>query len=449
MARLFVSFLLAVGTLLLGYPGNIHAQQSVGVGVGDTVLDISGKASPDSLVSVFNGSGLISTFNADSTGNFGRSIPAQTPGITRLSVSSIDAMNRPTDTAILEVNLQEHFHTSVFFFLPTTLDIGSSTITDDRPLKLTGQTVPNGNVTIHVDNRPSGTVMAGIDGTWEFTGSTKDLSAGIHGVFASVSDGVGNQSFPSRTQSFTVIRAEPPALPVAPAFPIIPSIRQSPAVPLIASPTNKQVLKQDRVVISGSATARTQVEVWEGQRALGAVWTDSSGAWALPHIFSEGAHTIRARSCLNALCSGFSNTVEFTYLADKPATQQLKAYLDKDTFTSLRADKNGKIRLHLRITEGAPAFHITVDWGDGDKATVSQVTRSIQFSHAYQKEGAYSGRLLIRNALGSQELFFAVNIQAGNVSTLRSPKSLGLVGFLLIGYVLYRLFIRRQTKPGK
>lgn len=443
---LFLALLAAVVAAHLHQP--VYAQQTVGVGVGDTVLDISGKSAPNSFITVYAGPSLISSFSADTTGSFTRSIPAQTPGITRLSVSATDLSGRPSDAVTLEVNLQQHFHTAVFFFLPTTLDISPFAITGDQQLTASGQTIPGGTVSIYIDGSVRGTVTADSAGDWEYKTKTADLSGGSHEIFARVTDSLGTQSFPTRSQTFTVARPQPPVLPIPTTPPLVPIIiRSAPSEPIVTSPTNKQIFTQSRVTISGSAPARTQVEVWEGSQIIGSVWSDTAGVWALPYTFTPGDHTIHARSCQNGQCGKFSNSVTFTFRSATTPASRLRAKLDTYRFNTVPAGKKGEVVLRLRITEGSPPFQATINWGDGFRESFTRTARDLEFKHSYSKEGRYSGRVLIRNSLGQQELLFSVDIQTAPVAAIRPAFVVMLLGCIvpLVIYIAVKIILKRRA----
>lgn len=415
-ACLVFAFIAASAATLLST--RVHAQQSVGATVGDTVLEVSGQTSPNAYLSLYNDDGLIGTFTSGPDGIFNQSFPAQTPGITRLNISSRDSSNKMTDPASLEVNLQQHFPTAVYFFLPTTLQIDTAILTDNQPIRLSGHTTPDGTVTIYIDGQARGSVGAAADGTWDFSLDSSSFGVGPHAVFARVSDISGNQSFPTRTQTITVVRAVALPLPIAPSVGIPFNPRLSPEVPQILAPSNKQSFTQSRISLSGQGVPQVQIEIWENSQTIGSVWTNSTGKWELPITTTPGEHKVRARACLDGRCSAFSNEVQFTYVPARAREAALRGLLKEHTFSTEIPAQNGVVILRLRIDEGDPPFQITVDWGDNKTETFSHRLRDIELKHAYKKIGSYTGRVLIQNNLGSQEIFFTTQ-----VTTTADPKT--------------------------
>lgn len=422
---------------------HVLAQESVniGVGVGDTVLDISGQSSPHAFISIYSGQGLIATVTADGSGDFNGSVAARTPGITRLTLSGRDTENRLTDAVTVEVNLQEHTHTAVHVFLPTTLELSALTMTEGQTLGVRGRTYPSANISLFVDNQTAGTVKAAPDGSWSMAIGMAAYSSGLHGIFTRVSDNLGGQSFSTVTQSFILTRSALEVLPIPTKPPTIPPINPAPAAPRILSPSDKYVSRQSRVVISGQGPARTQIEVLEDGRVIGSVFSDFSGAWALPYTFSDGSHTIRARSCTADRCSGYSNQVSFSYQSNPSGSPRLRARLEKQSYSLIQSSGNNKATLRLSINEGAPLFQVNIDWGDKSKSSLTSSDRDISASHSYAEAGKYTGRVLIRNPLGSQELFFTVNVAVKRPSTtLLAPIYIGgaATALLLVHHLIYR-----------
>lgn len=432
------------------------AQQSATVGVGDTTLVFSGHTSPSAFVSIFRNSSLIGTLVAAGDGSFSATFPAQPPGVARLNVVSRDAQGILTDNAELEVTLQDHLQTNVYVFLPTTLRIASSALTGSQQLRLSGMTIPSGNVYLFVDGQPYGTAIASSAGEWQFSGGIQPLQDGLHGVFARVHDADGDQSFATRTQSFTVtrpIQRETPAVNTP-----VPSPRRNvPSAPRFVSPTERQRLATARVLITGQGMPGSQIEIYEGRDSLGSAYVSSSGVWSLPYTFRPGMHTLQGRACLNGNCSPFGDSVTFEVLDSASGIMKLRAYLDKSAQNlriSGRDAKSREVSVRLRIPEGTPPFSVTVDWGDAKKDRSRYDSRIVDLRHRYDRTGQYSGRILIRNPAGSQELLFTVNLVADNgPAASRNIIIAALLLLLALGMVLgYRYYFRRSSSgsvPGR
>lgn len=450
--RVFWLGLFLLGTSLIIPASSGHAQQSqnVGVGVGDTVLDISGLSSPGAFISVYDSSSLIGTFTAANDGSYNHAISAQEGGIRRLRVTAQDSAGRLSDAASLEVNLQKHFHTSVYIFVPTTLQPVTILLAGNQPLELKGQTIPSGIITFYIDGQPQGSATADADGMWSASLVTAGLADGSHGIFGRVTDGLGNQSYPTRTQTFTVSRPQT-ALPIplqpAPKPLLTFSQPTPPPPPTILTPAANTIFKQSRVVLTGNGSPLTLIELWNEQQAIGAVFTDARGNWKLPHEYLVGDHRIRARSCIADLCGSFSNEVRFSYRPDVPAPLRFRANLEKYRHTKLIPDQKGSVTLQLAVTEGNPPYEVSVDWGDGRKDISTAPSRDITLRHQYAEAGKYSGRVVIKNAVGSQDLYFAVNVfQKTPLIDHQLPPAV-IAGLLVSGFILtglLRVYLSRH-----
>ncbi|HSH18296.1 MAG TPA: hypothetical protein VK978_02850 [Candidatus Saccharimonadales bacterium] len=457
-SRQLTGFCLAIITVALAFSWlhstAAHAQQSVsvGVGVGDTILSISGLSSPNAFITLHKDTGLIGTFNADASGRFTHQVVAQQSGINRLHISARDTAQRLTDTVSLEVNLQEHLQTEVYVFLPPTLDLDIASLQGNQPLVVRGQTIPGGQVSLYIDGQAAALLTAGPDGVWQHTLPTTNLSSGSHGVFARVVDGKGSQSYPTRAYSFIISRPLPLPQPT-PSRPLLPDIfRPNPATAELLVPTPGQTVRQGRLVVSGLGPARTQIEVYAGQQLLGTVWSDQRGNWSLPFTFTPGSHTLRVRACQDGRCSNFSPGVTFTYKGTDNNRPRLRARLDKYSFSTA---PNGRLRINLAITEGSPPFQVVVDWGDARTDRSVHDKAGIVLLHTYTKTGRYTGKILIRNPLGSQEIFFTVDVVSNPIRSfvpgLPAWLYLAVIALCLAIFLIIRKRLQkfRQSPPDK
>lgn len=422
------------------FPFTVQAQQAASIEVGDTVLNLSGQTSPGAFISIYKDQSLISSLVADSNGRYIGSLPAQTPGINRLNITARDSKNRFGDTASLEVNLQQHFPTDIYVFLPTTIAIDAFSLSGGQPLTVRGETIPAGIVTLSIDGRVQASAKTGTDGSWAAAINVSGLSIGFHQLIARVSDGSGNQSFITGPRSF-LITDFPSATP--------PSNPPPPAVPQLLIPADGQIIRVRNLIIAGTSDPGVQVEVWDNGRVVGSVWSSNTSKWQLPHSLSQGRHSLKARACRAGQCSQFSRIVSFTYAPQVSSDPSFIAELNSHRFSSLIPTDDGKVELLIRVRKGEPPFHISVGWGDGRTDTSVKMTHTIRLAHKYTKRGQYTGRLHIQNAFGSQEMFFAVSImEQGKQPIVRSYVQAALLAILtLLAAGVYWLRRQPTRKP--
>lgn len=389
---------------------SVSAQMAASVGVGDTSLNLSGRTSPNAYVTVSSDSGVVGTVLADSSGNFSQSFPAQNPGITELHISAQDTAGRITDTASLQINLQEHFPTDVSVFLPTSLGLQPLSAVQGRHVEATGQTIPSGVVSIVIDGQVAGTVTSAADGSWDYMVDTTRLPVGSHTVVAKVSDAIGGQSYPTSQYIFEVSAQTSSRLPVRvnqlPPFPLL-------TAPQITFPAQNAVIHDAALTIAGKGPVRTQIEVWDSSHALGSVWSDFLGNWQLPITLSPGSYSIRARACSNNLCGNFSPAILFTYQSGQLPQQKLQATLDPYAITASSGDQT---TIHLQIHYGTIPYSVTANWGDGSALEHLKLSKSTTtLAHTYAEPGKYTGTIVVSDRNGSKQLlYFTVN-------TLKSP----------------------------
>ena len=179
---------------------------TVSLNVGDTILRVNGKTSPGAFVTIQDGGSVIGTTTANGSGNFDKSFPAQNPGLHTLKIHAEDpASNVTTDTVTQSVSLQPQAKTTVTFFLPTTLVIANDQVPRGGDLTVSGRTIPNGNVTVRLDDNQNFTSAADSSGNWSLNINTTDFVIGIHRVFAVANDSLGAHSSPTTERQFTVL----------------------------------------------------------------------------------------------------------------------------------------------------------------------------------------------------------------------------------------------------
>jgi hypothetical protein len=196
---------------------NGSSSSFVSIGVGDTVMRISGQTSPGAFVTIADFGQIIGMAVADVDGNFTADFPAQREDIHKPSVSARDTNALNTETVLIPTSLYAHSTTEVSFFLPPTIAITQSTIPLGNTVPLHGQTIPSGVIQLSVDNNASYSVTADTQGVWSADLPTDGLSLGSHTVFAQVSNGAGDMSYATRRLVFNVTKAgstPPPPRPV-------------------------------------------------------------------------------------------------------------------------------------------------------------------------------------------------------------------------------------------
>lgn len=432
--------LLLCAVCTIGFFGRALAETiTVTIGVGDTILTVTGKTSPNAFVTILKDAAVIGTTTAAADGTYTRTFPAQSPGLHAIDIYANSVSGVNTDTVTLNINITEHATTTVEVFLPTTLVVEDTTLEPSQTLHLSGETFPLSSVNVFIDNTDFVTVLADSQGNWTAQVTTAPLSGGQHEFFVRAIDSLGNQSYPTAMRFFTL--AIPPGLPTPPT-PI-----EVPPVPSITFPISNTIWEQPQITITGQAKPHVQIELWDGTQPLGAAWSDAKGEWALTVLLEAKEYHLRARACLRGQCSVFSREVILTHRPAsgvQPGTGQgliitlptLSFFVFEDTALIIRPT----------IVNGQPPYQVKIDWGDGSSGNDTLNSGRFSIGHAYSTPGKYTATLSAYDTQGlSGSLQFTVEV----LPNAGSPWPLLLFMLALLFIVLLLAYFIRRPKGGK
>jgi hypothetical protein len=417
---------------------------TVTIGVGDTVLEVSGLTSPGAFVTISRDGSVIGTPVAASDGTFSQTFTAQQPGIHQLSVYAHTTGGENTDTVTINVNIAEHAITAVSVFLPPTLILEDSSLDAGQSLELSGETAPLGTVTIYIDNTNSMTARADAGGFWSVSVAASLLSGGQHEVFARSTDSLGGQSYPTSPRYFTV--APEPRGGTEPSFPPV----TAPAVPQITFPQQGSIISEPGITVRGTADPNVQIEVWNGSRRIGSVWSDSRGRWSLWLRLQPGDYALRARACLNQLCSAFSPTINFTYKpGTAPLPQEIPLRIVSDHY-SLTASQHLPITLKAQVLDGHLPYDIIVHWDDQTSETFTRHRNELSFTHVYKQPGRYGVTIDVLDSQGrTNRAYFTVDVKPWAATYHVFPTILLFLLLILAALIGLYLYNRHQIKKAK
>lgn len=175
---------------LAGGGGNSQGSSGGGGGgrdteIGDTSVTVNGKAYPNVTVNILEDGDTIGTVRANSNGDFQFSTDAE-PGATTFGFWANDSQRTRSITFNSTFDVTQGAVTTVNgVYIPPTIRLSATSVPRNGTVTVTGQTVPNARVYIHVDNKPSGSpVTADASGRYSFTLSTVGLSEASHLVKA-------------------------------------------------------------------------------------------------------------------------------------------------------------------------------------------------------------------------------------------------------------------------
>lgn len=413
---------------------------TVSLGVGDTTLTVSGRTSPGAFVTILSNGAIIGTVTADSAGNFSHTFTAFPPGISQIGVYARDLQGRSTSPAYKEINVTEHAHTSVDFFLPTTLAVDNPTALLGTPIYLRGATIPGGSVIILIDDVTRATVVAAPDGTWQYVLETTGMTAGNHTMYAMVNDPVtAEQSYPSTRIPITLIA--PASL--APFLPPLAPPIALPAVPVITYPIDGSTVEGTHLTVRGRAEPGTRVELFNGSTMIGSTFANSNGDWEIVMSLGDPSYTIRARACRLLTCSGFSAPVHFFWRSAGQLGRGLFICLEQYWFL---IPKDTSVTHNLCIYGGRAPYTTIIDWGDGSLDTLNGKDQHLTFSHTYTKAGQFIGTVTVTDTDGAEaKLTFTAEVLVSS-SDYRWLLWILLIVLILVLLLLLYERCRRKNK---
>lgn len=408
----------------------------VTIGVGDTILYVTGKTSPGGLVTFIRDGSTIGAATANSIGEFNQSFPAQEPGLHTLELFTQTISGDVTDKVELTVNIAQHATTTVDVFLPSTLELEDVRLEAGQVLRLRGETIPSSNVLLFVDSAEYVSIIADSQGKWQAAIPTGSLASGQHRVFAKVVDGSGNQSHPTSLRFFSVGSPPPTIVPPILRSTGLPRLpfegRGRPSVPVILFPRSGAVWYQSSITVRGYGDPGVQIELWDDKGPIASVWSNAQGEWFVVLDLHAKEYVLRARACLQGICSALSQPTLFTYTSREPPP--LKIAADQYTFTTYVGEP---LTIKAQVTDGQTPYEVTVNWGDQHTSKESFSQNHLQSTHRYSLAGKYIVTLVAKDINGrSGQVVISVDVGE------RHPAFWILVVLLLLAVLLLSFWLK-------
>ncbi|WP_158286402.1 Ig-like domain-containing protein [Chitinophaga sp. S165] len=298
----------------------------------DNTPTVSGKAEPNSTVTIIVDGKPAGTTTADGNGNYSYTFnPALPDGNHNVTTTATDAAgntSQQTPPLSLAVDTQAPAAPTVVLETP----INNGVITTTKPT-ISGAAEPNSTVTIYVDGVVVGTTPADANGHYTYTFNPA-LSQGAHSITATATDAAGNTSTPGGPLTFS-IDAVAPDVPEAPVLPGI----NTPGLVNTGTPT-----------ITGKGEPGTTITVYTDDKAVGTAVVDANGDWSYTYdpALAEGAHNITVTaSDKQGNESAHSNEVILTVDLTRPQVSML----------TLREEPlSGPVTFTFRFTEDVIDF---------------------------------------------------------------------------------------------
>jgi large repetitive protein len=277
-----------------------------------TVLTLTGNATANITVDVYDGATLLGNTTANSSGVWTFTTHQFANGTHIFTATAVDGLGNPSAPSIA-ASMTIDAHT------PATPVLLAESIGPGNVVTVTGTAEANDTIRVYDGNGALllGTTKSNAAGDWSFVAGT--LSAGSHQISATATDLAGTTSAfsPDPVVTITGSSGTPPNAPVI----------------LSASPDNgppsNLVSTSNQLTLTGTATAGTFITVFDGTTQLGTATTNAKGVWTFTTTspLVDGAHGFAATAtdgsgAQSAQSSVVTITVQPDIAAFSPLTDQ-------------------------------------------------------------------------------------------------------------------------------
>ncbi|MBN8232186.1 OmpA family protein [Corallococcus macrosporus] len=287
---------------------------------------LSGTAEPNSAVTVREGTTVLCTATANSSGAWSCTSSTLTDGPHTLTATARDAAGNtgPASTAV-----PFSVDTTAPAIPVVTAPTSGQAVSTSTPA-ITGTAEAGSTVTVREGTTVLCTATADESGAWSCTSSA--LTDGPHTVSVTARDAVGNTS-PARTVSFTVDATLPDA-------------------PVIVAPANGAALNASPVTYSGTAEPGSRVTATLDGTPLGTVTANASGEWSFTPgiVLDDGGHTLTAVARDGAGNDSPVATSLFTVDTSAPDAPVFTAPAQSSTVTTARPAITGTADVGTQVT---------------------------------------------------------------------------------------------------
>ena len=185
----------------------------------DNTPTIKGTAEANSTVSLYNGSTLVTTASADTSGAWSITTPTLLDGVHSFTTTATDkAGNVSTTSSALSVTI-DTVKPAMPSVTSITTDTGTSSsdgITYDTTLCFNGTADANIKVELLIDGVSVGSTTTDTAGNWSYDHTGVQLTNGSHTVVATATDTAGNISDTSAPFTFNIDSATPTITSITP-----------------------------------------------------------------------------------------------------------------------------------------------------------------------------------------------------------------------------------------
>ncbi|WP_439645593.1 BapA/Bap/LapF family large adhesin [Citrobacter rodentium] len=262
-----------------------------GQSTNDTRPTLAGTAEANSTVSIFDGTTLLGTVQADGTGAWSFTPPtALASGSHTFNVTATDAAGNVSTGAGFTLVVDTVAPTAPVIVsvadnvTPGTGDLSSGQTTNDPRPVITGTGEPGSTINVYDGSVLLGTAVVSEGGSWTYR--PDGLAQGTHTLRVTATDAAGNTGPASANFTLTVDTA-------APVAPVITSVTDD-AGPVTGSLTSGQSTNDTRPTFTGTGEPGTTISVADNGVIIGTATVGDNGAWTFTPTsdLGQGSHPL-------------------------------------------------------------------------------------------------------------------------------------------------------------
>lgn len=264
---------------------------SNGQSTNDTRPTLTGTAEANSTVSIFDGTTLLGTVQADGTGAW-TFTPATAlgNGSHTFNVTATDAAGNVSPGAAFTVVVDTVAPTAPAIVsvtdnvTPGTGDLTNGQSTNDTRPIITGTGEPGSTINVYDGNVLLGTATVTEGGSWSYR--PDGLSQGAHSLKVTATDSAGNTGPASANFSLTIDT-------ISPGTPVISSVTDD-VGPVTGSLSSGQTTNDARPTFTGSGEPGATINIADNGVPLASVTVEANGTWTFTPTsdLGQGNHTL-------------------------------------------------------------------------------------------------------------------------------------------------------------
>lgn len=403
-----------------------------------TSLTIKGFSSPGAFVKIFDGDTLIGTTIADGNGRFTKQFSSMSSGLHNFKMLYEDIAGNKSDTVRQTVNVRAQSETGVEYFLPPTVLVNPGSINEGGIVTISGYTIPNASVDIIIDGGSNLlNPVADKNGYYSISIKTDGYYFGNHSLNVKSKQG-GLTSYQSLRRSFIILPPEDETNSQS------SKVTSQAIDPPIIKTNNGSIQSDDNpTLISGTALPNSQIIIFIDGEAVGSTFSGPDGRWFFNVYITKTSQVLRAITCIDDICSDYSNLAEVVFQGDINKCKDLRFMLEDYRFWAISKGKG--VDVNLKSINGASPFEVLIDWGDDVTEKFNRDTdRNFSVHHIYKNVGQYNGSITLSDSEDCEyALFFSVDVQSKGVNLWLL---MSITPLLLVIYIVlkHRYHLRRQ-----